>query len=172
MKDNIIRSAVAAAMLGLMGAAWGHGAEEHKSSATEHGSSTKQAHDASEETAFGKPGDPKKAARTIDVDASDSLRFTPSQLAIRRGETVRFVVRNSGKLAHEMVLGTMDELKEHAALMRKFPDMEHDEPSMTQMKPGATGSFAWQFTKAGEFYYGCLVPGHFEGGMVGKIVVK
>src|SRR5882672_5613487 len=60
-----------------------------------------------EEKAFGREGDPKKVSRTIKVEMSDTMRFTPSQLAIKQGETVRFEVRNSGKTMHELVLGTM-----------------------------------------------------------------
>ena len=124
-----------------------------------------------EETAFGREGDPKKAIRTVKIDMSDVMRFTPAQLTVKQGETVRFEVKNSGKTLHEMVLGTMKELKEHAELMKKHPGMEHDEPYMAHVAPGKTGRIVWQFTKPGEFYYGCLVPGHFEAGMVGKINV-
>ena len=124
-----------------------------------------------EETPFGREGDPKKASRTINVDMSDKMRFAPAALTVRQGETVRFRVRNSGQVLHEMVLGTMDELKKHAELMKKHPGMEHDEPYMAHVAPGKTGIMAWQFTKAGEFFYGCLVPGHFEAGMIGKVTV-
>jgi len=125
-----------------------------------------------EEKPFGREGDPKKASRTMKVDMSDKLRFTPASLTVKQGETVKFVVKNGGKLMHEMVLGTMQELKEHAALMLKHPTMEHDEPYMAHVAPGKTETMVWQFTKAGEFFFGCLVPGHFEGGMVGKVAVK
>jgi uncharacterized cupredoxin-like copper-binding protein len=67
----------------------------------------------------------------------------------------------------------MDDLKKHAELMKTRPDeMEHDEPYVAHVEPGAAGRLVWQFTKAGEFYYGCLVPGHFEAGMIGTIVVR
>jgi uncharacterized cupredoxin-like copper-binding protein len=124
-----------------------------------------------EETAFGREGDPKKASRTIHVDMSDRMRFTPAELAVSQGDTVRFRIRNSGKVMHEMVLGTLEQLKAHAELMKKHPDMEHEEPYMAHVKPGRTATLVWQFTKAGEFYYGCLVPGHFEAGMVGRVRV-
>lgn len=123
-------------------------------------------------TEFGQTGVPMKASRTIRIDMSDAMRFTPAELTLERGETVKFVVRNSGKTLHEMVLGTRQELAAHAELMRKYPDMEHDEPFMTHVAPGKTGEIVWQFTRSGEFYYGCLVPGHFEAGMVGKVTVK
>ena len=73
---------------------------------------------------------------------------------------------------HEIVLGTLKELKEHAQLMKKHPGMEHDEPHMAHVAPGKTERVVWQFTQPGEFYYGCLIPGHFEAGMIGQVVVK
>ncbi len=125
-----------------------------------------------EEKEFGREGDPQKASRTVKVDMSDQMRFTPANLTIKRGESVKFVVRNNGKVMHEMVLGTMRELKEHAVMMQKHPTMEHDEPYMAHVAPGKTETMVWQFTKSGEFYYGCLVPGHFEAGMIGRLTVK
>ena len=125
-----------------------------------------------EEKPFGREGDPSKVTRTIKVDMSDKMRFNPGELRIKAGETIRFQVKNSGQAMHEMVLGTMQDLKEHAELMRKHPGMEHDEPYMAHVGPGKTERMVWQFTKPGEFYYGCLVPGHFEAGMVGKVIVR
>lgn len=124
-----------------------------------------------EETPFGREGDPKKATRTVHIDMSDRMRFTPAALEVKQGETVRFRVKNSGKVMHEMVLGTLDELKKHAEQMKKHPGMEHDEPYMAHVGPGKTGTMVWQFTRAGEFHFGCLVPGHFEAGMIGKVKV-
>ena len=124
-----------------------------------------------EEHAFGREGNPKKASRTIRVDMADSMRFTPGELVVRRGETVRFVVTNSGKVMHEMVIGTEAELRKHAEEMKKHPTMEHDEPYMAHVKPGAKEEITWTFTKAGKFMYGCLIPGHFEAGMKGAINV-
>ena len=125
-----------------------------------------------EDTPYGRAADPKTATRTIRIGMDDRMRFTPAVITIRRGETVRLVVRNEGKVLHELVLGTSEELAKHAALMRKFPDMEHDEPNMVHVKPGLSGEMAWTFDKSGEFSFACLVPGHFEAGMVGKVVVK
>jgi uncharacterized cupredoxin-like copper-binding protein len=124
-----------------------------------------------EETAFGRPGDARKVSRTVTFVMSDAMRFDPDRIEVREGETVQFIAKNRGKLMHEMVIGTADELKAHAELMRRFPDMEHDEPYMTHVAPGASGEIVWQFTKAGEFGFGCLVAGHFESGMTGSITV-
>ena len=122
--------------------------------------------------ALGEPGDPKARVRTIAVTMSDEMRFTPSRFIVAKGETIRFEVKNTGKLKHEMVLGTMEELKQHAALMQKFPEMEHEDPNAVGVEPGKTGVLLWKFSKAGEFDFACLVPGHFEANMKGKISVK
>ena len=124
------------------------------------------------ETPYGKPADPARADRTVEIEMSDAMRYTPALVEVRRGERVRFVARNTGQLMHEMVIGRLTELKEHAEMMRKHPDMHHDEPNMLHVAPGSTGEMGWQFTRSGEFHYGCLVPGHFEAGMVGKVIVR
>ncbi len=120
----------------------------------------------------GQPGDPKKVSRAIQVLMSDDMKFTPAKVNVERGETIRFVVRNAGQIKHEMVIGSMAELKEHAELMRKMPGMEHADPNMVTLDPGKSGELIWQFTKAGTFDFACLQPGHFEAGMIGKISVK
>jgi uncharacterized cupredoxin-like copper-binding protein len=125
-----------------------------------------------EQKPFGIAGDPKLAKRTMKITMSDTMRFSPAVLTIRRGETLRIVAHNSGKVLHEMILGTEDELAKHAELMRKFPDMEHDEPHMVHVKPGHTEDMVWTFNRPGEFRFACLVPGHYEAGMVGKVIVK
>lgn len=122
--------------------------------------------------ALGKPGDPQKVTRTIEVDMTDAMRFKPATIKVKRGETIRFLVRNTGKVKHEMVLGTIGELKKHAELMRKFPEMEHADPNQVNVEPGMTGELIWQFTRTGAFDFACLVPGHFEAGMVGKVRVS
>jgi uncharacterized cupredoxin-like copper-binding protein len=108
----------------------------------------------------------------VRVSMSDRMRFTPSVLEVQSGETVKFVVTNNGKLMHEMVLGTQADLQQHADMMKRHPDMEHDEPHMVHVPPGKTGEIVWRFNRPGEFRFACLVGGHFEAGMVGKITVK
>lgn len=125
-----------------------------------------------EQMPFGIAGDPKKISRTIVITMTDAMRFSPDTFEIKQGETIRFVVKNGGKLMHEMVIGTMDDLKKHAELMRKFPDMEHDESHMAHVSPGMSDELIWRFNRVGEFHFGCLIAGHFEAGMVGKIVVS
>lgn len=125
----------------------------------------------SDEHAFGVQGDPKAATRTVEVTMSDTMRFVPASIPVRQGETVTFAVRNDGKLLHEIVIGTPADLASHAEMMRKHPGMEHDEPFMAHVKPGATERLTWRFTKSGSFEFACLVPGHYEAGMKGTIAV-
>ncbi len=120
----------------------------------------------------GKPGDPKKVSRAIRVVMSDDMKFTPAIIDVKRGETIRFVVSNTGRIKHEMVIGSMAELKEHAAMMRKMPGMAHADPNMVTLAPGESGELVWQFTKAGRFDFACLQPGHFEAGMMGTVLVN
>jgi uncharacterized cupredoxin-like copper-binding protein len=131
---------------------------------------------AARETAYGMPADPAKADRVIEIGMSDAMRFTPAAIEVKRGESIRFVVKNNGEVMHEMVLGTMKELREHAEMMKRHASaghaMDHHEPSMAHVQPGKTGVVGWRFTRAGEFYFGCLVPGHFDAGMIGKVIVK
>lgn len=123
------------------------------------------------EAEFGMTGDPKAVGKTITMVMSDELTFSPSELKIKVGDTVKFVVQNTGELLHEMVLGRSEDLAKHAALMAEFPEMEHDEPYMAHVEPGEEGEIVWTFSKPGHFEFGCLVPGHYEGGMKGTIIV-
>lgn len=132
-------------------------------------------HGHGDETAYGKPGDPKKPARIVSVvmaEKDGKMAFIPDRIEIRRGEHVKFALRNNGELDHELVLATLEENLKHAIEMQKNPDMEHDDPNAKRLAPKKTGEIVWQFTKAGEFDFSCLIPGHREAGMTGKIIVK
>jgi uncharacterized cupredoxin-like copper-binding protein len=125
-----------------------------------------------EQKDWGIAADPKKAHRTIDIRMTDDMRFAPKELRIKLGETVRLVAVNAGKVLHEIVIGTPQELKAHAEMMKKHPGMEHDEPYMAHVNPGQKGAIVWTFNRAGTFEFACLIPGHFEAGMIGRITVQ
>jgi uncharacterized cupredoxin-like copper-binding protein len=125
-----------------------------------------------EQKPWGIAGDAKAARRTIEVRMLDTMRFDPDRIEVRLGETVRFVHRNVGKVMHEFVIGTPKELDEHAALMLKFPNMEHDEPYMAHVAPGRTAQIVWHFNRPGEFKFACLIAGHYSAGMVGTLIVR
>jgi uncharacterized cupredoxin-like copper-binding protein len=182
----VLAALAAAVLMSSLPAAFGHGDRGHgKPKAVDYSKA--------EEMPFGRAGNPRSAVRTVRIAMDDQMRFVaaphqngrktdvgpgsaphtmPGDIEVKRGQTVRFVVRNDGKVMHEMVIGRMQELKEHAELMRKFPGMEHDEPYMAHVAPGKQGEIVWQFTRAGEFHYACLIPGHMEAGMIAKITVK
>ena len=124
-----------------------------------------------EQTEWGIAGEAKEVKRTITLSMSDTMRFTPDRIEVKQGDTLRIRLKNTGKILHEMVIGTKKELDEHAALMLKFPNMEHDEPYMAHIQPGKTGEIIWTFNKPGNFDFACLIAGHFQAGMVGKIKV-
>jgi uncharacterized cupredoxin-like copper-binding protein len=124
-----------------------------------------------EQKDWGIAGEAKDARRSIEVCMADTMRFTPDRIDVRQGETLKFVVRNTGRVMHEFVIGTKAENTRHAELMLKFPNMEHDEPYMAHVPPGKTGEIVWTFNRAGDFEFACLIAGHYQGGMVGTIKV-
>jgi uncharacterized cupredoxin-like copper-binding protein len=142
-------------------AAWAHGNKPHPAGTAK-----------AAQTDWGIAGQPRLARRTIEIGMGDDMRFKPTLIELRLGETVRFVVRNHGRLMHEFVIGTRAENARHAELMVKFPGMEHDEPWMAHVEPGKSGEIVWTFNRAGEFEFACLIAGHYQAGMVGRIVVR
>jgi uncharacterized cupredoxin-like copper-binding protein len=124
-----------------------------------------------EQKEWGIAGDAKAVKRIVTLTMSDTMRFTPDKIEVKQGETIKIVMKNDGKQLHEMVIGTKKVLDEHAALMLKFPNMEHDEPYMAHVPVGKTGEIIWNFNKAGDFDFACLIAGHYQAGMVGTIKV-
>lgn len=122
--------------------------------------------------AIGKPGKATNAKRTVKVEMLDTMRFNPQSISVKQGETIKFIVKNSGKIKHEMVLGTEKELKEHAEVMKKNPEMEHDDANQISVQPGKSGEIIWQFTKTGKVNFACLQPGHYDAGMAGTVTVN
>jgi uncharacterized cupredoxin-like copper-binding protein len=152
----------AALLAGSAGLARAHGEKIHAAPAAAR---------KKEQKPWGIAGDPKDVQRTIATSMTDGMRFTPDRIEVRLGETVRFRLKNNGKLMHEFVMGTRKDLDEHAELMRRFPNMEHDEPYMAHVPPGKTGEIVWTFNRPGTFGFACLIGGHFQAGMIGNIKV-
>lgn len=124
-----------------------------------------------EETGFGRQGQSREVSRTIDINMSDMMRFSPELLAIKQGETIRFRIKNEGEIPHEFVLGLRSEIAEHAELMKKNPEMEHADAHSARVQPGRSAEIIWQFTQPGSFLYACLILGHWEAGMQGVVTV-
>jgi uncharacterized cupredoxin-like copper-binding protein len=155
-----------------------HSKDEQHGSEGQHGHSEDGAHgsNASDGHAHaavnGRPGDAAEVSRVIDMTMDDTMRFTPDRITVKAGETVRFFLKNTGKVPHEFVIGSMDELREHAEMMRRMPEMKHEEANSITLAPRQIGGVVWQFRRPGTVDFACLVPGHFEAGMVGKVRVE
>jgi uncharacterized cupredoxin-like copper-binding protein len=160
--NPLIRTFIAALVAGASPFALAHGEAEHGK-----GSSPVK----KEQKEWGIAGDAKAVKHTVTLSMSDTMRFTPDRIAVKQGDTVRIMLKNTGKQTHELVIGTKKELEEHAALMVKFPAMEHSEPYMAHVAPGKTGEIIWTFNKPGNFDFACLIAGHYQVGMVGQITV-
>jgi uncharacterized cupredoxin-like copper-binding protein len=133
------------------------------------------AHEGHEHFAAGAPGDPKKPFRVVKVtmlEDGKKMLFEPAVLEVRLGEQIRFEIFNEGTWNHEFVLATKEANRKHAELMKKFPDMEHDDPNALRLAPFASGAILWKFNKPGTFEYACLIPGHRGAGMHGEVIVK
>lgn len=165
----LARSLIATAgLLTLDRAALAHGDAKHGGPKA---AGAKTAPADTEQQDWGIAGDAADVSRSIPIVMTDAMRFEPDRIEVRLGETIRFEHRNVGSVMHEMVIGTAPVLDEHAELMKKFPGMEHDSPWMAHVAPGERGEIIWTFNRPGEFRFACLLPGHYEAGMVGTIVV-
>lgn len=162
-------SAIAALLLALSaGNADAHGSAAHPGGAA---ASVSASRPAAEQQPFGIAGDPRQVTRSLSLVMSDDMRFTPAHIRVREGETLRLRLHNRGALMHELVIGSRESLDRHAALMLRFPDMEHEEPQMSHVPPGQHGEIVWRFNRAGEFEFACLIAGHYQAGMRGRITV-
>jgi uncharacterized cupredoxin-like copper-binding protein len=120
---------------------------------------------------IGEAGKASEVSRTVKIEMRDTMRFSPSSLSVTQGQTLRFLVKNEGRLKHEFVLGTASDLQAHHAQMKKTPQMAHADDNMLSLAPGQSGELVWKFSKSGVVHLACLEPGHYEAGMQGKIVV-
>jgi uncharacterized cupredoxin-like copper-binding protein len=119
----------------------------------------------------GEPGDASQPSRTIEINMTE-MTFAPSRIEVKRGEQIRFVIRNDGTEDHEFLLATTKENLAHAEVMKKHPHMEHDDPNGVRLSPYQSAELIWKFSKAGTFEYACLIPKHRDYGMLGHVVVK
>ncbi len=125
-----------------------------------------------EQKPWGIAAEPKAAKRTVEIRMTDDMKFTPSHIDVLEGETLRLRAVNRGKVMHEIVIGTREELAAHAEMMKNHPGMEHDEPYMAHVSPSQRGDIVWTFNRSGDFEFACLIPGHFEAGMRGTVRVR
>jgi uncharacterized cupredoxin-like copper-binding protein len=125
--------------------------------------------------AAGEPGDPNKPARTVEVtmtEGNGTMVYAPGEIDVKVGEQIKFIIKNAGQMKHEFHLASVQQNASHRVEMQKNPEMEHDDPNAQTVEPGKQAEILWRFSKPGEFEFACLIPGHYEAGMHGKVVVK
>jgi uncharacterized cupredoxin-like copper-binding protein len=125
--------------------------------------------------AAGDPGDPSKPARTIElnmIEGSGMMGYSVNRVEVKKGEQIRFRITNAGALAHEFMLDSIERNAKHKIEMQKNPEMEHDDPNGVRLEPGKVSEILWKFENEGTFEFACLIPGHYEAGMHGTVVVK
>jgi uncharacterized cupredoxin-like copper-binding protein len=134
-----------------------------------------RAHSDGHAFAAGEPGDPKKPFRVIEIAMTDgpgTMTYSPNRIDVHKGEQIKFVLKNTGHLAHEFLLDSFENNAKHKIQMEKNPEMEHDEPNGARVEPKKGAEILWRFSKSGTFEFACLIPGHYETGMKGTVVVK
>lgn len=144
-------------------------------------------------SAIGEPGVKSKVSRTVVIKIQDNF-YEPETVEVKKGETIRFVLKNSGELLHEFNIGTasmhdnhqkeMAKMAEHGMLTATsvnhkmmnmdhskmgMPSMKHDDPNAVLLEPGKSGELIWKFTNNAKLEFACNLPGHYEAGMVGYI---
>lgn len=141
---------------------------------------------------IGKPGDPSKVSRTVEVVMRDNY-YEPEEIAVKEGETVRLKITNAGTLVHEFNIGTaamhaahqqeMMMMAEHGVLeadrindeaaqqmqAKMGHAMKHDDPNSVLLEPGQSAEIVWSFPQHAELQFACNVPGHYDAGMQGAI---
>ena len=109
------------------------------------------------------------ADRTVDVNMVD-IGFEPKELTVKKGETVKFVFHNMGKIAHEALFGDQGMQDEHEKDMSSGTTM-HD-ASMKEVQPGQAQTVNYTFDTAGTTIIGCHEQGHYAAGMKITVTVQ
>jgi cation-transporting ATPase V/Cu+-exporting ATPase len=111
---------------------------------------------------------PPPVTRTIGVTMTDDA-FGPSAMTVATGQTVRFVFRNEGLVAHEALIGDAALQAAHDAQVAAH---HHGDLPVVDVAPGATGQLVYTFTRRGTILIGCHQPGHYAQGMRAVVAVS
>ena len=142
-----------------------HGGHDQNNDGAGHGDGGHHAAD----SAVGKPAQGMAATKTYQVSMLDSMKFVFNQKPdLSPGDVVKFVVTNNGKIPHEFSIGNAAEQAKHNEMMKKMPDMQHEDGNTVTVQPGQRKELVWQFAGHDEVVFACNVPGHFEAGMFHK----
>lgn len=99
--------------------------------------------------------------RVVQVLAGPGYTFTPSTIAVAKGETVTFQVTSMGGLTHEFMVGP-------AADVTADKDGTPEVADIAMMQ---TKSVTVTFDGPGPYAFACHATGHYEAGMRGTITV-
>lgn len=114
----------------------------------------------------------EQAGNTVEVVMDDSLKFSPAQVSVKAGDTVRFVFHNRGKTIHDAFLGDERAQADHEKTMGKMGGMRHgDTDEGITIPPGESVEFVHTFTTPGTILIGCHQPGHYGAGMKMAITI-
>ena len=106
--------------------------------------------------------------RTVELTVHHS-RFSLDELHVRPGETIRFILRNTDPIPHELIVGDQYLQDVHEA----GTEAHHgDRPGEVSVAPGATAVTTYRFGSAGRLLFGCHLPGHWAYGMKGAITIR
>lgn len=138
---------------------------------------------------FGQVGDVSHIDRVIEVDMGE-MYFTPDNYSFERGETVKFMLINSGRVVHEFAIGTEETQKAHekemTALMREGmmttrvlrhdrmleAGMMHVDANARLLEPDEESELVWTFSgEQDELIIACNVPGHRAAGMEASVTI-
>ena len=108
-------------------------------------------------------GETLRAERPQDVAVTLSeFQFASSGSTFKVGVPYRFVLRNTGSVAHEWAVVPRGATDEAALLI----EVEEEE-----LPPGATVVQTFTFPEPGEYDFACYMAGHYESGMKLPITV-
>ncbi|PHS78938.1 MAG: copper-binding protein [Rhodospirillaceae bacterium] len=129
---------------------------------------------AEEELTFGEPAMASQVDRTITVTLED-IAYDLKHLDIKNGETIRFIIANKDEVEHEFTLGTAENQALDRAKMAQQAEMgmsmEMHEPNSISVADLQTKELIWKFKGPEKIEFACNVPGHYEAGMKGDIVI-
>lgn len=123
----------------------------------------------SDKTTAGNQSEP----RTIEIEMRD-IAFSPNQIDVKAGETVRFIFTNAGTVTHDAFIGDEAAQEGHEMEMRDMVGMDGmdgmgDEDGIA-VEPGESGEITHTFAEGGQIIIGCHEAGHYAAGM--KVVVN
>ena len=141
---------------------------------------------------IGQKGNVAEVDRVIEVKMYDNY-FEPNKINIKKGETVRFIIHNFGTLVHEFNIATKKMHLKHQPEMLKMVEneillgdkidfekmkeiakidhsMAHSHSNSILLEPNMSGEIIWKFNTDTILEVACNIPGHYESGMVAKLI--